>query len=310
MASAELSPLAVVVVNFGSHELLETNLVAVSRHTPAATIVVVDSFSDVNEREAVERLAKRHGWLTVLPSTNVGFGGGMNLGVALANQQGAQCFLLLNPDAYLAAESLHALWTAVSDDPMTLLTPKIFRPDGTIWFDGADLDLSDGATRASRPGSTAGQERSVPWLSGACLMVSQELWGLVGGFNERYFLYWEDVDFSYRVSSAGARIRVLHSAPALHDEGGTHTSARAQPSSRAKSETYYYYNVRNRLLFAGLNLGPAAQRNWKRTAVRAARDILLRGGRRQFLRPYRPLRAAVAGTVDGLRLLRAAQKSR
>lgn len=310
MATSELPPLAVIVVNFGSHQLLATNLVAVSRHTPNACIIVVDSFSDESERGAVKGLAERNGWLTVLPATNVGFGGGINLGVALARQQGAKCFLLLNPDAFLGAESLHLLWTAVHGDPMTLLAPKILRPDGTIWFDGADLDLNDGATRASRNSSPGASGGNVPWLSGACLMISNELWDLVGGFDERYFLYWEDVDLSYRVQSAGARIRVLEGAPAVHDEGGTHDDAQKRPSSRAKSGTYYYYNVRNRLLFAGLNLNIDAQQRWKRTAARAALDILLRGGRRQFLRPLGPLRAAVKGTLDGRRLMRAAQKSR
>jgi N-acetylglucosaminyl-diphospho-decaprenol L-rhamnosyltransferase len=308
MEASELPPLAIVVVNFGSHELLEDNLVSVSEHTPDAKVVVVDSFSDVQEREAVERLAERHGWLTVLPPTNVGFGGGMNLGVATASQQGARCFLLLNPDAALTAESLHALRVAASADPMTLLAPKIFRPDGTVWFDGADLDLTDGSTRASRKTSAAARERNVPWLTGACLMVSHELWQVVDGFDERYFLYWEDVDLSYRVLAAGCNLRVLLSAPAVHDEGGTHTDAGERPGARSKSATYYYYNARNRLLFAGLNLGADAQRDWKRAAVRAAREILLRGGRRQFLRPYTPLRAAVAGTLDGLRLMRGAQK--
>ncbi|MGO4492185.1 glycosyltransferase family 2 protein, partial [Arthrobacter sp. 2YAF22_2] len=115
---------------------------------------------------------------------------------------------------------------------------------------------------------------------------------------------------SYRVLAAGAKIRVVHGVPAMHDEGGTHPDAAASPANRAKSATYYYYNARNRLLFAGVNLGPDAQRAWKRTAIRAARDILLRGGRRQFLRPLPPLRAAAMGTWDGLRLMRDAQNSR
>ncbi len=303
-------PLAIVVVNYGSHDLLETNLVPVSRHTPDAKIVVVDSYSGPAERASVERLAASHGWVTILPPTNVGFGGGMNLGVAKAAELGARCFLLLNPDAVLDASSLQTLRTAVKADPLTLLAPKIFRSDGSVWFDGADLDLTDGSTRASRKSPASAKDTSVPWLTGACLMVSDELWRLVGGFDERYFLYWEDVDFSYRVLSAGARIRVVHEAPAVHDEGGTHADAAAGSASRSKSATYYYYNVRNRLLFAGLHLGPDVQRAWKRAAVRAARDILLRGGRRQFLKPLVPLRAAVSGTLDGLRLARDTQQTR
>ncbi|MGO4493862.1 glycosyltransferase, partial [Arthrobacter sp. 2YAF22_2] len=191
--------MAIVVVNYGSHELLERNLVPVSEHSPDAIVVIVDSFSDIPEREAVVTLAERRGWLTVLPATNVGFGGGMNLGVAAAYAAGARFFLLLNPDAALNAESLRSLREEANAEPMTLLAPKIFRPDGTVWFDGSDLDLNDGSTRASRKNSAAAPGRNVPWLTGACLMVSHELWQEVGGFDERYFLYWEDVDLSYRV---------------------------------------------------------------------------------------------------------------
>lgn len=299
-----------MVVNYGSHELLERNLVPVSRHSADARVVVVDSFSDISERVEVVRLAERYGWSTVLPTTNVGFGGGMNLGVAKAHEAGARFFLLLNPDASLDAESLRSLRIAANAEPLTLLAPKIFRPDGSVWFDGSHLDLKDGSTRASRKIPAAASERNVPWLTGACLMVSYDLWQMVGGFDERYFLYWEDVDLSYRVLSIGANIRVLQSAPAVHDEGGTHPDAAKRTESRAKSATYYYYNARNRLLFASLNLGPDIQRDWKRTAVRAAGDILLRGGLRQFLRPLTPLRAAATGTWEGLRLLRDAQKAR
>jgi N-acetylglucosaminyl-diphospho-decaprenol L-rhamnosyltransferase len=77
-----------MVEKFCSHELLQNNLVQVSQHTPDAKVVVVDSFSDVPERETVARLAERHGWPTVLSPTKVGFGGGMN---KLRGPAGTEC---------------------------------------------------------------------------------------------------------------------------------------------------------------------------------------------------------------------------
>ncbi len=72
------------------------------------------------------------------------------------------------------------------------------------------------------------------------------LYELVGGYDESYFLYWEDVDFSVRASHVGAHLQVLTDVTAIHDEGGTQETTKG----RAKSLLYYRYNTRNRLLFA------------------------------------------------------------
>ena len=70
----------------------------------------------------------------------------------------------------------------------------------------------------------------------------------------------------------------------------------------------YKRQVRNRLLYAGLHLDRATQRRWVATAGRAAREIVLRGGRRQLLSTRRPLITAAQATRDGMRLLRAARR--
>ncbi|MET3811364.1 GT2 family glycosyltransferase [Arthrobacter sp. UYEF3] len=236
------------------------------------------------------------------PNENVGFGKGMNLGVARAASGGAQSFLLLNPDATIDNASISQLHESVALDPLLISSPLVLRPDGSTWFDGADLYLDTGRTasvrkRASNPGSP-----TEPWLSGACLMVSAALWNEVGGFDEEYFLYWEDVDLSYRVTKAGGRLAVLRGAVAVHDEGGTHSPENVARLDRRKSSTYYYYNIRNRLLFAARHLDDDSLSRWRSSSGRAAYDILLRGGKRQFLRPAAPLRAALHGHLDGLRI--------
>ena len=114
------------------------------------------------------------------------------------------------------------------------------------------------------------------------------------------------MDFSARVLAAGGSLALVRDAVAVHDEGGTHSES--GQSDRAKSDIYYYYNVRNRLLYAGLHLDRATQRRWVATAGRAAREIVLRGGRRQLLSTRRPLLTAAQATRDGVRLLRAARR--
>lgn len=301
MAMNPKRKLAIIVVNYGSHELLETNIAPVAGHTPDVSVVVVDNYTNRTERDAVASLVARRGWTLVAPETNLGFGAGMNLGVEAAAQAGARAFLLINPDATLGMSSLQLLRDAVEHNPMAVVAPRIVRSDGSIWFTGATVRMEDGETRGRRHASAALPPGERRWLTGACLLISLEMWQAAGGFDDRYFLYWEDVDFSFRVEAAGGALDVVEEATATHDEGGTQGSG---PGSRAKSPVYYYYNIRNRLLFAAIHLNPDDRRRWKGSAIPAAWRILLRGGRRQFLRPVRPVWAAVRGTWDGLTLLR------
>jgi GT2 family glycosyltransferase len=297
-----LPRLAIIVVNYGSHKLLEKNLVAVAGHTASARIVVVDSYSSAQERRDVEELTVKFGWELLTPDTNVGFGRGANIGVQHACGLGAECFLLLNPDAVLDKESLNLLWEAVADRPHTLFSPTVLRPDGSVWFNGADLYLDTGLTASAGRRGMNGMARTEPWLSGACLMASRDLWELVGGFDEEYFLYWEDVDISHRVRQAGGALAVLTHAHAVHDEGGTQRRGRQELGSVAKSSTYYYFNIRNRLLYGARHLDNSDLARWTVTTLWASCEILLRGGRRQFIRPRAPVSAALLGIRDGLRV--------
>lgn len=297
MLAAEEAGLAVVVVNYQSHQLLRANLQVLSAELPQAKVVVVDSLSTEEERRAVAALCGSLGWSLVAPDHNPGFGGGMNLGVDRARLLGARHFLLLNPDATMPRSSVEALHAAVIEDPLALCAPVIRTVDGGVWFDGAVVDRWAGRTVATRNYEPS-RWGHLSWLTGACLMISEDLWARTGGFDDDYFLYWEDVDLSVRVTRLGGRLLVVPSATAVHDEGLTHRSA--EQSARAKSELYYYYNIRNRFLFGASYLGRLEYLRWILLAPWSAWDVLLRGGRRQFLRPIAPLRAALRGTCHGL----------
>ena len=313
-----LSRTAVIVVSYDSAALLERTLARVAEDSPEARIIVVDNYSTPAAREQLVALASSRGWEAVLPETNTGFGGGMNLGAARARELGADLLVLLNPDAVIARADLIRLAARAHADRLALVAPVLKDSSGRIVSDGIVVCLADGSMRSRRSPRPIPPGGTQPWLSGACLALSTDLFEATGGFDARYFLYWEDVDFSARVLAVGGSLDLARDAVAVHDEGGTHSgSAESAGSSesgdgeqegRAKSDIYYYYNVRNRLLYAGLHLDRSAQRRWVATAGRAAREIVLRGGRRQLLRTRRPLVTAAQATRDGLRLLRAARR--
>jgi GT2 family glycosyltransferase len=299
--------LAIVVVNYGSAALLRQNLAPLAASLPDATIVVVDNFTSEAERDTVVKLCAARGWLCEASAVNLGFGVGINLGVARARDAGAPHFVLLNPDAVLTAASVERLLEVVLSDAFAAVAPTVLRPDGSLWFGGADLYLADGRIRSRARRDDAA--RTEPWLSGACVMISAELWDAVGGFSDEYFLYWEDVDLSHRILEAGGRLELADGATAVHAEGGTQ-GVSAESSGASKSTLYYYYNIRNRLLFASRNLGMEDLRAWKRVTLPVAWEVLLEGGRRQFLRSPRPVIAAARGMRDGLRIARREQRLR
>lgn len=295
-----LTGVALIVVSYGSTDLLATNLPRTVGDS-GVRVVVVDSFSGAGERQAVTSLAAEHGWELLTPATNTGFGGGSNLGAAHALATGARVLVFLNPDAWTDPTGLAALAAAAgaqdgsrnSPRGRVLVAPRIHRPDGSVYSRGLTyLRRADGTMSGRRTSPS-----DVPWLSGACLAVGAELWEELGGFDEDYFLYWEDVDLSWRALALGARLEVVEGAHVVHDEGGTQESR-----GRAKSETYYRYDIRNRMLFAHKNLARDDVRRWRRTLPRAARAVALRGGRRQFVEGVGPWRGVARGVLDALRV--------
>jgi GT2 family glycosyltransferase len=294
---------AVIVVSYGSSELLEANLVPLSSAMPELSVIVVDCFTTSGERERVRELSDAHGWLALLLDENLGFGGGVNRGVDLAISGGADVFVVLNPDATLARSSADRLIGAARSDRRVLVAPVISRPDGSVWSAGMDVYLDDGSLAGWRFRARHGERRRRSWVSGACFAMSVELWRESGGFDEDYFLYWEDVDLSFRVERAGGRLAVDQEATAVHDEGGTQEALKP---GRARSEIFYYYNIRNRLLYAERTLEPAQRRAWRRSALRVGFGTLRGAGRRQLLTSLAPWRALYRGVRDGLRGVRGA----
>ncbi|MET0975882.1 MAG: glycosyltransferase family 2 protein [Leifsonia sp.] len=287
--------LAIIVVNFGSSDLLASNLAAGDAADAASHVVVVDNFSSTEESAAIRDLAGANGWELVANDTNRGFGTAVNNGVDRARALGCTAFLILNPDARITAAVASALFATVVSDHATLVAPRIVRTDGRAWFEGATLDVGRGFTSTAPGSDSSGADG---WLTGACIVVHDDLWSRSGGFDDDYFLYWEDIDLSWRCRDAGGSLVVRSDLEVVHDVGGT------QPES-GKSPTYVYYNCRNRLLFAAKHLQDTTRRSWRSHDVAYAYRIITRGsGRRVLISRPRLILAAIRGTRDGNRRLR------
>ena len=82
---------------------------------------------------------------------------------------------------------------------------------------------------------------TVDWLSGACLLARREALRSVNGFDERYFLYWEDADLCRRLRALGSQVRYVPSATAVHRVGHSSRSVRASAIRSFHESAYLYY---------------------------------------------------------------------
>jgi len=286
---AEADRLALVVVNFASSSLLAANLVDPGLRGAIGCIVVVDNPSTADETRRVRELCVTNDWALVEQARNEGFGAGVNAGVARARQLGCTRVLALNPDATIDADSARELLAASRADPRALIGPHIVRPDATVWFAGAVLDPRAGTTRRAREEELDGE---TTWQTGACFLATITMWDEVGGFDDDYFMYWEDIDLSWRWREAGGRLIVHENATAVHDAGGTQAGS-------GKSPLYVYFNCRNRLLFARKRFRSRYGRRWWRGSISYGWSVATRGSRRMLAKRPLLLWSALRGTLAG-----------
>ncbi|MFN2117887.1 MAG: glycosyltransferase family 2 protein [Candidatus Promineifilaceae bacterium] len=187
---------------------------------PGLDILVIDNGSGDESVETLRDYQNPAFEILELPQ-NVGFAAGNNYGLRLAIEIGYDFALLVNNDAFAAPEMLDRLLAETADD-IGLLSPKIYyetEPD-RIWFAGGrrqayTLDLVD-TGRGEMDSQQEISSHDVDYLLGACMLVNLQAARVVGLLDERYFFYYEDLDWSIRFKEAGYRIRLVPKAYLYH----------------------------------------------------------------------------------------------
>ena len=222
-----------VIVNYRS-AALTVDCVASLRRAGVEDIVVVDSASGDDCRSRLATADPDAAFVEL--SENRGYGAAANAGVARA---GGWAVVVCNPDLVLDAGSLNPLTAALAaDDHVGAVGPRINRPDGTRYpsarsfpslIDAAGhgfLGLLTTENRWSRRylRTDAEDAGSVDWISGAMMLVRRAAWDAVGGFDEAYFMFLEDVDLCWRLHRAGWDVRYEPAASVVHLEGASRAS--------------------------------------------------------------------------------------
>jgi GT2 family glycosyltransferase len=251
----------VVIVSWNVRELLRACLrsVEAAREAVDLEVIVVDGNSADGSVGMVEG---EFPWVRVMAcAENVGFPRGNNLGIGAAR---GRLLLLLNPDTELVGEALERMVAYLEAHPdVGVVGPQLLNADGSVqssrrrfptlwtglfestWLEGfAPRGILD---RYYARDVADGETAEVDWVMGACMMVRREAMEQVGGMDEGYFMYSEELDWCRRMKGAGWRVVYLPAAQVVHHEGKSSeqaVTARHVHFHRAKLRYFRKYHGR------------------------------------------------------------------
>jgi GT2 family glycosyltransferase len=240
----------VVVLNWNGLPDTRECLASLLEQTyPQLKIHVIDNGSFQDEAATLQEEFPQVA--VVRSERNLGFSGGNNVGVKRALAEGADYVLLLNNDTVVPFDCVEKLVTSASQlGNAGAVSPVICHyPDtNSIWFAGTVWEDATAGLRVpmsgwSRDRLTLTEPFATAITSGCCLLASAAVWRTVGLLDERYFAYYEEVDWSSRVQNAGLTCYVIPSATLYHKV------SRSTPSTVTT-----YLMARNRLLWMSENL--------------------------------------------------------
>jgi N-acetylglucosaminyl-diphospho-decaprenol L-rhamnosyltransferase len=226
----------VVTVSYGSEGVLDGFFASLETASSApVNAVVADNRPELGD--PVRELAERYG-VSYLPMTrNLGYGAAMNAAVRSLPAD-IPWVLVSNPDIEIHPGAIDELVRVGESDARIGAVGPLVETDGEIYPSARAIPslrmglghalfaniwpANPWSRRYHSDNERPPRERDAGWLSGSCLLIRREAFDAVGGFDDRFFMYFEDVDLGYRLARAGWRNRYAPSATVMHS--GAHST--------------------------------------------------------------------------------------
>lgn len=236
----------IVVLNYNGEECLLDTLYSLKQlQYPQYQVLVVDNGSTDT---SLERAQEKFPSFEYLPlSKNKGFAGGMNEGIRYAEKEHYEYVWLFNYDATAAPDALDILVTIALEKDLHIMSPSIIHSSGRSWFEGGKIDTwRMRALHVPNVGPVS-PYCITEYVTGCALFLSLRLVREVGFLDERFFLYYEDAEYSRRAVRHGFAPCVVSGARVIHGER----------SEEGSSKLYY-------LVYSGLVFFELEDNWWER----------------------------------------------
>jgi hypothetical protein len=252
---------AIILLNWNSYECTRDCLESLkAMSNEDYDIILVDNNS---KDHSGDKLASEYPNLIHLQLyNNLGFTGGNNAGINYSINHNYQYTLLLNNDTFVEPDFLSILVSYLDENPGTgAIQPKIYFNhnrkllwNGGSWFN--PWTGNDYVEGTGKPSSKTSENLKEPdWLTGCALMIRNDVIRKIGLLDESLFMYYEDVDYSFRIKKAGYSL-MYHPKSVIYHIAGASTRALKKGKEGFLSPVVHYYLVRNRIWFLKKYLRP------------------------------------------------------
>lgn len=189
----------------------------------------------------------------IVNSKNLGFTGGNNVGIKRALQENFDYIMLLNNDTIVEESFIEPLINAF-DCNVGAVQPLILNyPDKeTIWNNGGSIDNFFGRFISLDKNKNImsikkNKNKTSEWISGCCFMLRASLISKIGLLDEKFFVYFEDVDWSIKISDLKLNLLIVQKSRIFHHEGASWNSKKRSSEGYVSPYTHYL-NIRNHIL--------------------------------------------------------------
>lgn len=251
MSSNKARPLpdiSCIIVNYQSADILPACFSSFANVSFSGSYEILVANNDAREREALRTLQKRFQFSIIDLPENRGFSNASNEAAKIAR---GRALLFLNPDTRFLSGDFSSSLASLSEGKVGVIGFQLLKEQTLpeAWSSGREVTLfsliANHFRFFSRPWRIS-SEQSVAWVSGAAFLVSRELFVRLGGFDERFFLYYEDVDFCFRAREVGKTVWLSPTVSVLHIGGKSMRSVgySHQKAAYYKSQEQYFHRHR------------------------------------------------------------------
>lgn len=226
--------ISILVLSYNGEQFIENSINSILKNLPKESeIIVVDNGS---QDKTVEIIKKFKDIQLIENSQNLGFSTGFNIA---AKQAKGEYLLFLNQDVKVIEDGINKLLDFIQDYPeYGIAAPKLIEPSGKTQESVSKFPTLSGAVKEYVFGQKNAYSQYIPSgndpvdvdvVYGAVVLIKKEIFEKVGKWNERYFLYYEDIDLCYRVHKAGLKIAYLPTIEFSHLLGASAKKAGQMP---------------------------------------------------------------------------------
>ena len=208
----------IVILNYNGKEVIKKCLTSVFKlDYPDFEVVIIDNNSTDGSFEIAKSTFSKASFIK--NEENLGFSAGNNLGIRFAIERMAQYVLVLNNDTEVEKDFLKKLVEEGEKNKLVgILSPVIFNGNTKeVWFSGGKVDWLRMKSQ-HETGIKKEESYETEYITGCAMLIKAEVFKKIGLFDENFFLYWEDADFSVRAKRDGFKNIVVSSSWIYHTE--------------------------------------------------------------------------------------------